>query len=152
MIPTRATSWQLAFTATATGCTRARRTAPSRSGTSGFWRFFGVYGDRIIYLFVNFRAPGCQTEYESRAAVNTVVMHPNQVNTFISAARSLSRSSSRPPDRLMFLISRRSSSPGTRTATFASGISLPMPAAASWSRSCSLFSLTLVLFLSLYSC
>lgn len=25
------------------------------------------------------RAPGCQREYESRAAVNTVVLHPNQV-------------------------------------------------------------------------
>lgn len=26
-----------------------------------------------------YRAPGCQREYESRAAVNTVVLHPNQV-------------------------------------------------------------------------
>jgi len=25
------------------------------------------------------RAPGCQRAYESRAAVNTVVLHPNQV-------------------------------------------------------------------------
>lgn len=29
--------------------------------------------------FEKFRAPGCQREYESRAAVNTVVLHPNQV-------------------------------------------------------------------------
>lgn len=29
------------------------------------------------------RAPGCQREYESRAAVNTVVLHPNQVLTAI---------------------------------------------------------------------
>lgn len=28
------------------------------------------------------RAPGVQREYESRAAVNTVVLHPNQVLQF----------------------------------------------------------------------
>lgn len=32
-----------------------------------------------FFLFF-FRAPGAQREYESRAAVNTVVLHPNQVS------------------------------------------------------------------------
>jgi hypothetical protein len=30
------------------------------------------------YRIWDLRAPGCQREYESRAAVNTVVLHPNQ--------------------------------------------------------------------------
>ena len=35
----------------------------------------------FAYFLVDdqYRAPGCQREYESRAAVNTVVLHPNQV-------------------------------------------------------------------------
>jgi WD40 repeat protein len=32
------------------------------------------------------RAPGCQREYQSRAAVNTVALHPNQ-GELISGAR-----------------------------------------------------------------
>ena len=32
------------------------------------------------------RAPGCQREYESRAAVNTVVLHPNQGELISGAA------------------------------------------------------------------
>ena len=32
------------------------------------------------------RAPGCQREYQSRAAVNTVMLHPNQ-GELISGAR-----------------------------------------------------------------
>lgn len=37
------------------------------------------------------RAPGCQREYESRAAVNTVVLHPNQTKLISedTAVRSL---------------------------------------------------------------
>lgn len=36
---------------------------------------------KSTYLWICWmnRAPGCQREYESRAAVNTVVLHPNQV-------------------------------------------------------------------------
>ena len=34
------------------------------------------------------RAPGYQHEYESRAAVNTVVLHPNQVCSFFKDSRS----------------------------------------------------------------
>ncbi|KAL6534618.1 TOR complex subunit lst8 [Orobanche gracilis] len=43
--------WLLGFNATGIGCIRVQKTA---------------------------LAPGCQREYESRAAVNTVVLHPNQ--------------------------------------------------------------------------
>lgn len=35
-------------------------------------------GDDINYYFFNFRAPGCQRDYECSAPVNTVVLHPNQ--------------------------------------------------------------------------
>lgn len=42
--------------------------------------FFGLDS----YLKFNCRAPGCQREYESRAAVNTVVLHPNQVSCGVS--------------------------------------------------------------------
>jgi hypothetical protein len=34
------------------------------------------------YMYV-FSTATCQREYESRAAVNTVVLHPNQVRIFI---------------------------------------------------------------------
>lgn len=34
------------------------------------------------------RAPGCQREYESRAAVNTVVLHPNQVRQIVLLTHS----------------------------------------------------------------
>ncbi|KAI3937895.1 hypothetical protein MKX01_027822 [Papaver californicum] len=33
-----------------------------------------------IFILFYFRAPGLQREYKSRAAVNTVVLHPNQVH------------------------------------------------------------------------
>lgn len=42
--------------------------------------FFGLDS----YLKFDCRAPGCQREYESRAAVNTVVLHPNQVSCCVS--------------------------------------------------------------------
>lgn len=35
------------------------------------------------------RAPGCQREYESRAAVNTVVLHPNQGELISGASQAL---------------------------------------------------------------
>lgn len=46
----------------------------------------------IWTYFEKCRAPGCQREYESRAAVNTVVLHPNQVIYHISTPFSGSMS------------------------------------------------------------
>eukprot|EP00271_Cylindrocystis_brebissonii_P004921 TRINITY_DN1685_c0_g1_i1.p1 TRINITY_DN1685_c0_g1~~TRINITY_DN1685_c0_g1_i1.p1 ORF type:complete len:317 (+),score=48.22 TRINITY_DN1685_c0_g1_i1:223-1173(+) len=42
----------------------------------GKWMFTGSE-DGTVKIW-DLRAPGCQREYESRAAVNTVVLHPNQ--------------------------------------------------------------------------
>lgn len=36
---------------------------------------------KLLTLRPKCRAPGCQREYESVAAVNTVVLHPNQVTS-----------------------------------------------------------------------
>jgi hypothetical protein len=36
------------------------------------------------------RSPGCQREYGSRAAVNTVVLHPNQGELISGAANIIS--------------------------------------------------------------
>lgn len=52
----------------------------------GKWMFSGSE-DGTVKIW-DLRAPGCQREYESRAAVNTVILHPNQ-GELISGARSL---------------------------------------------------------------
>lgn len=46
----------------------------------GKWMYSGSE-DGTIKIW-DLRAPGCQREYESRAAVNTVVLHPNQSELF----------------------------------------------------------------------
>ncbi|EXC04355.1 Protein LST8-like protein [Morus notabilis] len=44
----------------------------------GKWMYSGSE-DGTVKIW-DTRAPGCQREYESRAAVNTVVLHPNQLS------------------------------------------------------------------------
>ncbi|XP_024027235.1 target of rapamycin complex subunit wat1 isoform X3 [Morus notabilis] len=53
----------------------------------GKWMYSGSE-DGTVKIW-DTRAPGCQREYESRAAVNTVVLHPNQVPEVDTAVRSL---------------------------------------------------------------
>jgi hypothetical protein len=40
---------------------------------------YAFYIDLCYLSIYGFRTATCQREYESRAAVNTVVLHPNQV-------------------------------------------------------------------------
>ena len=42
----------------------------------GNWMYSGL--EDGIVKFWDLRASGCQREYESRAIVNTIVLHPNQ--------------------------------------------------------------------------
>ena len=53
------------------------------------WLFSGSE-DGTVKLW-DVRAQGCQREYESRAAVNTVVLHPNQVRPFVGVFRQAKR-------------------------------------------------------------
>ena len=51
-----------------------------------YWQSVGIWNKQLVLwfwtlVFLVGRAPGCQREYESRAAVNTVVLHPNQVSS-----------------------------------------------------------------------
>ena len=64
-------------------------TQPSAFRQVGFqkdskWMYSGSE-DGTVRIW-DLRAPGCQREYQSRAAVNTVVLHPNQ-GELISGAR-----------------------------------------------------------------
>lgn len=68
-------------------------TRPSAFWQVGFqkdskWMYSGSE-DGTVRIW-DLRAPGCQREYQSRAAVNTVVLHPNQ-GELISGARHCQR-------------------------------------------------------------
>ena len=93
------TMWQRwVFIVNKSGCTLARKTAPSRFGICG-WLIIWVMIERVTAVLghacwvdgfslppehpptQHSSTPNCQRDYQTKSPINTVVLHPNQVQS-----------------------------------------------------------------------